>query len=379
MSKKIIDVSEHRGTIDWNSVKGQIDGAIIRIGYGSNISGASGQWNQDDTQFDRNVRECERLGIPYGCYLYSYANSADKVQSEIDHALRKLKGHKPTLPVYLDLEERNCKNWWQTAASAWCQQIRKAGYIDGIYSWAWAINGINDCASSYWACAYGPNDGTKHDNYKPKLSGNRQLAGWQYTSKGKINGIAGNVDTSEFYVDYSTKKSAATQTQQKSNSKATTKPTTPKQSTSKPVPRLDLEVQCLNRGRSGKKVGGGEICMYDDAIVGLSIGVTCGSVEYRVHTVNGKWLSKITKCDWGAPDCYAGDLKHMIDAVQIYFNTDTKKTGGKYYKVEYQVKTQKRGWLGKIHDTNWESGDGSHTAGVFGDPIIGIRAKIVSA
>lgn len=243
----VIDVSKHNGKIDWEKVKPDISGAIIRIGYGSD------QTDQDDPQWARNVSECERLGIPWGAYLYSYANTPAKIQSEIAHAKRLLSGHKPTLPIYYDLEERRYQATWSQAATEWCKAIREAGYIDGIYSWAWAINGINDCASSYWACAYGPNDGTKHDNYKPKLSGNRQLAGWQYTSKGKINGIAGNVDTSEFYVDYSTKKSAATQTQQKSNSKATTKPTTPKQSTSKPVPRLDLEVQCLNRGRSGRR------------------------------------------------------------------------------------------------------------------------------
>lgn len=143
-------------------------------------------------------------------------------------------------------------------------------------------------------------------------------------------------------------------------------------------PRIDLEVQCLNRGRSGKKVGGGEICMANDAIVGLSIGATLGGIEYRVHKLGGGWYNKITKCDWGSSDAYAGDLHSVIDGVQIYFKTDTSKTGGKYYRVKYQVKTQHHGWLGEIFDTNWEANDGNHTAGIFGDPIIGIRAKIVS-
>lgn len=143
------------------------------------------------------------------------------------------------------------------------------------------------------------------------------------------------------------------------------------------VPRIDLEIHCLNMGRSGKKVGGGEICMSDDAVVGLSIGASCGWIEYRVHVIGQGWYSRIHKCDWATPDAYAGDLKRVIDAVQIYFHTDTKLTGGKYYAARYQVKTQKHGWLPAVEDTNWESGDGDHTAGIFGDPVIGIRVEAV--
>ena len=65
---KGIDVSVHNGEIDWVKVKADgIDFAIIRCGYGQN------QTNQDDSRWEYNVSECERLGIPYGVYLYSYA------------------------------------------------------------------------------------------------------------------------------------------------------------------------------------------------------------------------------------------------------------------------------------------------------------------
>lgn len=52
MLMKVIDVSEHQGTIDWNRVKPQINAAILRVGYGSDIT------NQDDKQWNRNVSEC---------------------------------------------------------------------------------------------------------------------------------------------------------------------------------------------------------------------------------------------------------------------------------------------------------------------------------
>ena len=63
--KFVIDVSQHQGTINWDKVKDKIAGAIIRCGYGDDLP------VQDDTQFARNLSECERLGIPHGVYLYS--------------------------------------------------------------------------------------------------------------------------------------------------------------------------------------------------------------------------------------------------------------------------------------------------------------------
>jgi GH25 family lysozyme M1 (1,4-beta-N-acetylmuramidase) len=439
MAAIVIDVSKHNGIIDWGKVKPHINGAIIRLGIGSD------QLDQDDPQWERNVSECERLGISWGAYLYSYANTSAKIQSEIAHAKRLLSGHKPTLPIYYDLEERRYQGTWSQAAAEWCGAIREAGYIDGIYSWAWAINGMPDCSSSYWVAAYGINDGQKHEEKRPVLDGGRQLAAWQYTSHGYCDGITSSgLDVSEFYVDYT---AAATVTPQPAAQQAAPSGSTLELAvavmqghygsgatrkeklgarydevqallnhiasananalaaevragkygsgdTRKVIlgqkyaavqavingtqsPRVNVEIQCLNRGRSGVKYGGGELCMFDDSIVGLSIAAEKGQIEYRVHCIGHGWYSKITKCGFGASDAYAGDLRRQIDGVQIYFRTDTSKTGGKYYRAKYQVKTARRGWLGEIYDTNWEAGDGNHTAGVFGDPIIGIRVTLV--
>lgn len=230
---KVIDVSEHNGTIDWTKVKLQISGVIIRLGYGSD------QANQDDKQWARNVSECERLGIPWGAYLYSYANTADKIRSEIAHAKRLLSGHKPQLPVFYDLEERRYKETWGEAAGMWCKEIRAAEYIDGLYSWAWAINGsMPACASAYWVADYGINDGNQHT--KPTLTGGRQLTAWQYTSKGRCAGISSSgLDVSEFYVDYSKGKTTVTPTPQ---------PTTPAAAPSGST--LDLAVAVM-QGKYG--------------------------------------------------------------------------------------------------------------------------------
>ena len=81
VSAVVIDVSSHDGLIDWNRIEEHVEGVIIRIGYGNDIEG------QDDKQAIRNMNECERLGIPYGVYIYSYALTSDEVTSEINHTL----------------------------------------------------------------------------------------------------------------------------------------------------------------------------------------------------------------------------------------------------------------------------------------------------
>ena len=353
MQITVIDVSQWQGVINWEAVKSHVGGAILRMGFGSD------QVNQDDMQWERNVRECTRLEIPWGAYLYSYANTPQKAQSEIQHTLRLLKGKKPQLPVYFDAEDVSIRAYCHESFPLWDAAVKAAGYKTGLYSGYYFRR---DCMSAvnpdtWWLAWYNGSNGTK----KPS-TGNWVYDAWQFKSDGFFPGISGRVDTNYFYKDFS-------------GSAPVLKPDqVPVVSNS---PRLDLEIQCLHRGRSGKKYGNKEAAMFDDAVTGVSIGVTGGSVEYRVHKMGGNWFDKIHKCDWATPDAYAGDLRSMIDGLQIYFKTDPAQTGGKYYRCKYSVKTQKHGWLPDVYDTNWESGDGSHTAGVFGDPIIGIRAEIV--
>ena len=127
-----IDVSHHQDVIDWNQVKGNIAFAIIRCGYGDDLT------SQDDRQFQRNAAACEELGIPYGIYFYSYAEDDTHMQSEISHALRLLQGRKPTLPVYLDLEESSIAALGNAVilrhARAFCTAVANAGFRPGVYA-----------------------------------------------------------------------------------------------------------------------------------------------------------------------------------------------------------------------------------------------------
>mgnify|MGYP000886957117 FL=1 len=100
MAYKGIDVSEHNGCVDWSKAKAAgLQFAILRLGFGGDIE------SQDDAQFERNVSECERLEIPWGAYLYSYALNTTDALSEAKHALRLLKGKRPTYPIVIDMED----------------------------------------------------------------------------------------------------------------------------------------------------------------------------------------------------------------------------------------------------------------------------------
>ena len=188
MKKILIDVSEHQGKIDWEKVKPQIDGAILRCGYGSDYT------NQDDEQFKRNADECTRLGIPFGVYLYSYADSIEKAKSEAAHVLRLIKGYKLSYPVYLDLEESGTSEGAVERVIVFGDIIEKAGYWCGIYAnlywWEMILKkGLERFTK--WVAQY--NVACEYDGANPDI--------WQYSSKGRIDGIGGNVDMNECYRD----------------------------------------------------------------------------------------------------------------------------------------------------------------------------------
>lgn len=102
-----VDVSEHNGEIDWDELKSAgIDFAIIRCGFGGHENEDGSNTDYDDAQFSRNVAECERLGIPYGIYLYSYSTEPILHSTwEANHAVRMAKQCNPTLGVWYDIEE----------------------------------------------------------------------------------------------------------------------------------------------------------------------------------------------------------------------------------------------------------------------------------
>ena len=198
-----IDVSGHQKDIDWQKVKDAgIDFAILKIG---NINAREPDGWYTDSYFQRNVTECERLGIPYGVYAYSYAKNADDAVKGADHIIALLKGHNPTLPVYLDLEDNSIKDTdHATIATAFCNTISAAGYTPGIYANAsWFKNILTDpCFTnsgwSIWTAQY--RYGQRYDaslGLGPEYPAKFDC--WQYSCLSTVPGIDGYCDINYWY------------------------------------------------------------------------------------------------------------------------------------------------------------------------------------
>ena len=192
MAIKGIDVSEFQGQIDWDKVKADgVEFAILRVGFGMDLK------SQDDKYIERNISECERLGIPIGVYLFSYANTTAKASSEAEHTLRLIAGHKMPLGVWYDIEDNNTsgsvsKSTLTDIINKYCSIIKEAGYDVGIYaSLSWLNNKIdNSLQEKYpiWVAQY-----YKECQYK------KDYLIWQYSSSGKVDGISGKVDMNYYY------------------------------------------------------------------------------------------------------------------------------------------------------------------------------------
>ena len=189
INRRLVDVSEHQGLIDWERAKPYIDGAILRCGYGSDYP------DQDDACFRRNADECTRLGIPFGVYLYSYAKTPVQARSEADHVLRLILGYQLSYPVYLDLEEAETRSGVVERACIFGDAIESAGYWCGIYAnlYWWEMI-LKDGLERFtkWVAQY----------YTQCEYTGAHLDIWQYTAKGEVDGISGPVDMNECYRDF---------------------------------------------------------------------------------------------------------------------------------------------------------------------------------
>ena len=184
---KGIDVSEWQGSIDWNRVKNSdIDYAIIRCGYGMDLE------EQDDKFWTRNADECTRLGIPFGIYLYSYADSVEKAKSEAQHVLRLVKKYKLAYPIYYDLEQADIREKLSgdqitEIAATFCSIIKEAGYRVAIYS-------NTDWFTNYLTTPFFVDSEKWVAQYNSVCTYNGTYTMWQCSDAGVVDGIEGPVD-----------------------------------------------------------------------------------------------------------------------------------------------------------------------------------------
>lgn len=189
--EKGIDVSYSQGKIEWDKVKasGKVDFAILRAGYGREIS-------QIDSQFERNYSECKRLGIPVGAYWYTYAKTSEEALQEAETCLKIIKGKQFEYPIAFDIEEQDSLQNAIELCKVFCDKLESAGYHTAIYSFKSALeyNISEDIRNRYDIFL------SHVDVEKSSYKGNYGI--WQYSWTGKIDGIEGDVDLDYAYIAY---------------------------------------------------------------------------------------------------------------------------------------------------------------------------------
>ena len=191
---KVVDVSYYQKDINWDLFAKESDcyGVILRLGYYDTL----------DKKFERNILELKRLNIPYGIYLFSYATTLNGAKKEAIFTNNMISKYdiNPTLGIYYDIESWSTKtsNSNNITKSKYDEIIQYyinsvSNYINykykvKVYSGRWyAMNRLGNISKKYvdWVAEY--NNTCKYDNV---------YSMWQYTSKGSVPGINGNVDIS---------------------------------------------------------------------------------------------------------------------------------------------------------------------------------------
>lgn len=194
---KVIDISEFNGAINFSNVKREVDGVIVRVGYRGYGSGLL----VTDKRLLNNLTGCNANNIALGCYFVTQAINEAEAVAEANYVLQRIKGFKMPLGVFIDTENGNpnatgradrgklTKGTRTAVMNAFCKTIREAGYKTGVYAsenWFTTQLNTNDLDGLKWVA--------KYSAHQPAIKFNI----WQYSDKGRINGINGNVDMNNY-------------------------------------------------------------------------------------------------------------------------------------------------------------------------------------
>lgn len=191
-----IDVSKWNGNIDWAAVKNSgVNFVIIRCGYRGSSEGAL----IEDQKFRSNIKGATNAGLKVGVYFFTQAVNEVEAVEEASMVINLVKDYNLSYPIYLDVEGSNGRgdriSVSQRTANikAFCGTISNAGYRAGVYAnKTWFTSMINTSQiTNYkiWLAQYAQAVTYNASRYDM----------WQYTSKGRVTGISGNVDMNICY------------------------------------------------------------------------------------------------------------------------------------------------------------------------------------
>lgn len=194
-----IDVSKYQPSINWASVKASgISYVIIRCGYRGSSTGVL----VEDPYFRSHIKGAKAAGLKVGVYFFTTAITEAEAVEEASMCAALCSGYGLNYPVFMDCESSNRAGYMSMSAAqrtsvikAFCSTIRSAGYTPGVYAnKTWLTSYMNASELSgykIWLAQY---------NSQVTYKGRYDL--WQFTSKGSVNGISGNVDMNQSYLGY---------------------------------------------------------------------------------------------------------------------------------------------------------------------------------
>lgn len=200
--EKGIDVSSWQGTINWEEVKKYTDFAIVRV-MDAICKDEKGNFKLDE-QFERNMKECERLKIPVGVYWYSRATTEEEAQKEARFVGEALSGYTLEYPTYIDVE---CESQLSLADDTLQQIITAANTEIASYHLYPAIyinnsqaHRIENLPYQLWLTsgetynnAVSFNEFAK-ENFKVVYHPTTKRTNYQYCQRGTMPGISGEID-----------------------------------------------------------------------------------------------------------------------------------------------------------------------------------------
>ena len=208
---KGVDISYWNGDIDLAKVKNAgYKWVMIRCGWGNNST------DNDDSKFAANVAKAEKLGMPWGVYLFSYACSTSDAKSELAHIDRllkaqKAKGYLPTMPIAIDIEPTDTvknKGGWTSSnltnvATIILDGLKDLGYYPIIYTGYEELTMMNNHIRNDYDCWFA------QWSSRPSAYKYNRLGMWQYGGEtnlidgNSISGV-GTIDKDVVYKDYPT-------------------------------------------------------------------------------------------------------------------------------------------------------------------------------
>ena len=191
-----LDVSACQSSIDFSKVK--------QAGYSFVILRSTTKNGQPDVKFEQYYNNAKKAGMEInGVYKYSYAQNPPQAYNEAVGVCNLLEGKGKMMTIWLDLEDKSQvslgKQQIAQIATAFLDYCQAKGYGVGIYcNLSWWNNYIDDSLKKkyqFWIARYGKNTGKIDPQYKPNVG----EVIWQFTSKGKVDGVSGYVDLNVRY------------------------------------------------------------------------------------------------------------------------------------------------------------------------------------